>query len=98
MMNDVSGHLFNVAVQQDPFSHYLYIILFIIYYLCTKFQYRVFQISVQGVPDFGTGYTIFWYTICRKCVKESREIRAEESGRIEDKGERLSFLHWLNSG
>lgn len=28
----------------------------------------------------------------------SCEIRAEESGRIEDKGERLSFLHWLNSG
>ena len=91
MTDDVSGHLFNVAVQQDPYSHYLYIILFIMYYLCTKFQYRVFQISAQG-------YTIFWYTLCRKRVKESREIRAEESGRIEDKGERLFFLHWLNSG
>lgn len=31
-------------------------------------------------------------------MKESREIRAEESGRIEDKEERLCFLHWLNSG
>ena len=56
MTNDVSGHLFNVAVQQDPCSHYLYIILFIMYYLCTKFQYMVSQISAHGILFFGTQY------------------------------------------